>query len=483
MNALPRVVAAALTFILVIGAQPPSAGAMQPASAAPPGAAQSWPLCDKTMGERLPVFVVHGFRSNPDTWNDAVATLGAVEGTCWIPFDYTATSTKWVTDRENARRLAQLIVSFANRSQSQGGPGKVAVVAHSMGGLMARCAATKSCHGGPDDARSNIASVTTFGTPNTGSFLRAHSDNLRLASLGALDLLMNSVCIGDGGRDWCAFVTDMRDSAAARAFTPGSPELNALPPMAKNVPVHAVAGELRLRSTLFNSTVDLGSIGDTVVLDSSALDGAQEVGGLGGETTIDCGVINIVGDGGAPKSCEHTSQTRDQRFLKIAADEVRAAVAQVSRPRLGHDSLGPVTIGMSAKDMDRLAPSLGLEGYESNFSSDEYAFCNRWSNDAKGVSVTSTNGDPPDVVFDIRVYGEQDTGQPRLPNGVGIGSTRRQVTTNYPGGENYGGDAINGYKVDIAGPTGLFFVFDDADNVRILAVMADKWLDYDETCG
>ena len=81
------------------------------------------------------------------------------------------------------------------------------------------------------------------------------------------------------------------------------------------------------------------------------------------------------------------------------------------------------------------------------------------------------------------MYGEQDTGQPRLPNGVGIGSTRRQVTTNYPGGENYGGDAINGYKVDIAGPTGLYFVFDDADNVRILTVIADKWLDYDETCG
>lgn len=81
------------------------------------------------------------------------------------------------------------------------------------------------------------------------------------------------------------------------------------------------------------------------------------------------------------------------------------------------------------------------------------------------------------------MFGDKDIGQPRLPNGMGIGSPRREVVAAYPGGQDYGGDYMRGYKVDIAGPTALSFAFDDRDRVNILAVMAEKWLDYDETCG
>lgn len=111
--------------------------AVSPANATPLSsvpAAGKWPACDASMGDRLPVFVVHGFRSSPATWDGAVDTLGAVKGACFVPFDYTATSTQWVTAKDNARALAQLIVSYANRSARQGGPGKVAIVAHSTGG-------------------------------------------------------------------------------------------------------------------------------------------------------------------------------------------------------------------------------------------------------------------------------------------------------------------------------------------------------------
>ena len=93
--------------------------------------------------------------------------------TCIDVFDYADASTQWVTDHQIAQQLATTINSLADQSKAAGGPGKVIVVAHSMGGLATRCASAASCSG-VTGAAAHIAALITFGTPTLGSFLKGY---------------------------------------------------------------------------------------------------------------------------------------------------------------------------------------------------------------------------------------------------------------------------------------------------------------------
>ncbi|MFH9229011.1 esterase/lipase family protein [Streptomyces lydicus] len=134
-----------------------------------------------------PVLFVHGFRSSPAMWtggtfkipgnqkpskidrptvertNETLAEMVSKKGrTAALTFDYTPSSTQWVTDRTIGYRLADTI-SCLKRATGR----KVIVIAHSMGGLATQWAASRE--GG--NVGSEIASVTTLGTPFKGSWL------------------------------------------------------------------------------------------------------------------------------------------------------------------------------------------------------------------------------------------------------------------------------------------------------------------------
>jgi triacylglycerol esterase/lipase EstA (alpha/beta hydrolase family) len=119
----------------------------------------------------MPVLLVHGFIAGPQIWatmTSAIASALQAQVKVVPSFNYERRNTSWVTNPAIGPALAARITSLATASKCQRGPGKVIIVAHSMGGLAVRCAVDPGCAGkaaNPDQ----IALVITLGTPNLGS--------------------------------------------------------------------------------------------------------------------------------------------------------------------------------------------------------------------------------------------------------------------------------------------------------------------------
>ena len=149
--------------------------------------------------------------------------------TCIDVFDYADASTQWVTDHQIAQQLATTINSLADQSKAAGGPGKVIVVAHSMGGLATRCASAASCSG-VTGAAAHIAALITFGTPTLGSFLKGYgaseAEHL-VADILSTDCYATGNVLGTLA-GVCSQVRALGTSAAGAAFTPGSAQQKAL---------------------------------------------------------------------------------------------------------------------------------------------------------------------------------------------------------------------------------------------------------------
>jgi len=296
--------------------------------AAPARAAS--PSCRSDREARQPVVLVHGYNSGPDTWSASTrATIAhAGTGTCVAVFDYASFSTRWVTDPHIGPALAGEIETLARASRSGGGTGRVIVLAHSMGGLAARCAAAPSCNGGRHDVAGEIRELISFGTPNLGSALRGSKAADRVGGVGGS--LLSATCYATltafvgPVKPICAEVRAFLTSSATKAFTPGSDQLRVLPSLPAQIPVYAVAGKLEEVSSFFgHNEVDLGDIGDVVVDEGSATAARHEVGGLGGSRIVDCGRVDVsmVLHG---LRCWHSSETNDASFLS-------AAVAQIAK--------------------------------------------------------------------------------------------------------------------------------------------------------
>jgi pimeloyl-ACP methyl ester carboxylesterase len=169
----------------------------------------------------------------------------------------------------------------------------VILVGHSMGGLIARYAATHPGGTGPDRG-GEISTVITFGSPQTGSVVAmlaaaglsvgasvdAHLVLVRmlLASCGALaskEIETGSVC------DTLPDAVQAFASSAGAALRAGSSQLAELKPWPKSILVDALAGQTSFQIPAmgwFALPWDANSVapGDMIVTADSALHGADQ---------------------------------------------------------------------------------------------------------------------------------------------------------------------------------------------------------------
>jgi pimeloyl-ACP methyl ester carboxylesterase len=333
----PRRQTAVLWRVLVLSLAFTLAGTLgalaQPAAVA---AHDSAIYCDRGREERQPVLLVHGFNSGPQTWKQASQNQLSRAGssTCIDIFDYANYSTDWVTNSKIGPALATRIDTLAAASKVGGGYGKVIIVAHSMGGLATRCAASPQCNGGLNGVAARIAELISFGTPNTGSWLVGPGLHDVGRTLGSL---LSSACYAsfNGANDICKQVRALGTSDATRAFKPDSAQLAALPQLTPDIPVYTLAGQIEIYTSFFGlNDTDLGDGGDAIVLEDSAQAIARKVDGIGGAQTINCGKIDITDFFRSAHSCWHSTETNDLRFLEAAAHQITLVETKFNAPAL-----------------------------------------------------------------------------------------------------------------------------------------------------
>ncbi len=272
MTSLRVRLAVLVPFLLVVG--PLSAGGQSVGAclddlnvARPAGSEE---LVDP--GSVLPVLLVHGFNSSGESMG---ALRSRIQGfsldSSVSVFDYSPWSFEWVTRPEIADRLRDTIICLSDLSAESGGPGRVAVLAHSMGGL-----AVRQALGGDPEMGDRVATVVTFGTPFAGSLL---ADDLLISLLEAFAELLEPI----PGVD----IPDDIDFPARIGIAPGSPELAALPSWPANVSVFNNAGQFVIEKRFFFWTSE-DEYGDLVVDQPSATAGQQPLDNLGGSYTSPC---------------------------------------------------------------------------------------------------------------------------------------------------------------------------------------------------
>jgi pimeloyl-ACP methyl ester carboxylesterase len=244
-------------------------------------------------GRVFPVVTIHGITGSDDDFGgtidhsylgsqlqparslfDALAGSSAVdapppglEGARVFSFSYTPDSLRWVDDPAVGGKFAETIDCL---HEEFGVP--VSVVAHSMGGLVARWVANSTDPAGVPRA-SKLGKVVTLGTPYTGSDLSAVVNGVT-DTAAALDWtpnlrLLNYLCgevgtaTGEGSCGLIPFYSSLR-SEAGRNLRSGSDALAALQRWPSGVDVTTIAGSVSLPMMLFgsplNTPVDLGDL-------------------------------------------------------------------------------------------------------------------------------------------------------------------------------------------------------------------------------
>lgn len=171
-------------------------------------------------------------------------------GTAVFTFDYHEYSARWVDDSHIGPALGNAIDCLYRATGE-----KVIVVAHSMGGLATRHALAGRGAAGIDRA-TEVSTVVTFGTPETGSLLAllgevgADVGAATNSTLAMLRLFLGacgnaaSISLSTGTPcDMLPAPVRAFDSEAGRALRAGSTQLGDLKPFPAGVAVHALYGD------------------------------------------------------------------------------------------------------------------------------------------------------------------------------------------------------------------------------------------------
>lgn len=303
------VAVAALLNVLFAPARPAAAepGCADVKPAAPvDGVGAPVPHAD---GEYTPIVLVHGFISSPAIWSHPTAysaltekpptvkrsllgNLQALPGAIVYTVDYQKTNTRWFTEPGAGGAVYTHVVDCIIGEARYAGH-NVVVVAHSMGGLIARWSVTDAPGAAARRARTGL--VVTVGTPYDGAWLATLGAMLAdtagsVASgtvkagaaplLEALHLALASCREPDvAALDPCTWLRKVVEFLASmHAFVPGSAELKALSPWPSGMRVETLASSSVVQDVggLFlvrgPGTVDLG---DLVVARTSATAGGH----------------------------------------------------------------------------------------------------------------------------------------------------------------------------------------------------------------
>ena len=222
------------------------------------------------IGTRQPVIFIHGitghgtdFGSDGDP-SSMFASVDSISGTWTASYDFTATNRQWVN--VNGPLFASYIRQVAQVSKAAHGPGKVIVVAYSLGGLITRAAAVRGDSQGA--VGQYIAMVVTIGTPNTGSFeanyfATEHAIACRVAHNTGADKIATV-------KRWCD------DWSALAGMSVFGSQIDGLPQLPYPIPLNAIAGDETYvipyyQDGSWDVSIQIPLHGDGVVLLSSAL--------------------------------------------------------------------------------------------------------------------------------------------------------------------------------------------------------------------
>lgn len=282
--------------------------------------------CSSGFGTRTPVLLVHGLMGNVGTWgrtseeNTVRGVLNGISSLTVDTFDYERWNLLWIDNSNIGPRLAQRISCLATSSRQEGGPGKVIVVAHSMGGLAARFAAAQVVDG--RKVADDIGLVVTIGTPHLGSGLANWAITV-----------VRDICAGftmpgllSPSGALCAMAVDYLTAIGGLKLD--SQKLKALSAFPGTFPVRAIAGNVVSSVDVFGSPMVVAN-GDLVVAVQSATQGVALPQKGGGTSVLECKslfLIPLV----TQAECEHGRLLTNPAVHKIVVDSIQTYVASTA---------------------------------------------------------------------------------------------------------------------------------------------------------
>jgi hypothetical protein len=236
-------------------------------------------------------------------------------------FNYSNYDTDWVTNPNIGPALSHQIACLATSSREDGGTGKVIVIAHSMGGLAIRWAATKSSNAA--EVTNDLGLVITLGTPNDGS-------GWANAALQFLTMICTSSTLY--GRTPAApsdsFCTNW---GALNGFADDSKEIKSLLWLPSNIPVYAIAGDATINVPLFFETDSVNTDSDLIVAEHSAIEGVSQTGEGGGSDVVPC-IWNLPEQLFSGPNCWHSALTHNYSVEQKVISAINRYIASQAAP-------------------------------------------------------------------------------------------------------------------------------------------------------